>query len=187
MSWRLAALVVATGLLTAACHGSKSAPPSNADSTASATASAAGTASASPTSAAGAQAIARWSGTYTCEPASIYVPDGKEWSGVKWRGDDAGDGIGQGTLTLRIDPASRRVEGTLDGVIGEAIVEGRFEDGALAASVERKAASDRGFTGTLIGTVPADKPETMSGTMRLSLGDGRLIREGRFTATRSAP
>jgi len=113
------------------------------------------------------------------------VPDGKEWSGVRWRGDDAGDGIGAGTISLTLDPAARRASGVLDGVLGAARIVGIFADGGLAASVERMDPTDRGFTGTLLGNVANDKPGTLNGTMRLSLGDGRLIRDGTFSLSKA--
>ncbi len=113
------------------------------------------------------------------------MPDGSEWSGVKWRGDDAGDGLGPGTLSLTLDPASKRVEGSLEGPLGAARIVGVYSGGAVTATLRRKNPTDRGFTGTLVGDVAADKPNALSGTMRVSLGDGRLIREAPFTLAKA--
>src|ERR1700733_6380035 len=46
-----------------------------------------------------------WSGHYAAGPGSFSVPDGGEWAGVRFRGEDADTDRGGGTLTVSVDPA----------------------------------------------------------------------------------
>lgn len=125
---------------------------------------------------------ARYEGKYTSEAASIYVPDGGEWAGVKWRGDDAGEGIGTGKVSIVVDPGSGRVEGSIDGPLGDAVLDGEKIGETITATVLRKSPKDRGLTGTLIGRLDGER---LDGSMRLSPGDARIIRQGTFTSTRT--
>ena len=128
--------------------------------------------------------LTRWSGTYASVPGSIYVVDGGEWAGVRWRGDDASAGVGEGTLTIAIESATAHVSGSAEGAIGDALLVGAVEGTEVTARVLRKDATDRGFTGTLLATQSADK---LTGTMRLALADARVIREASFSLSRKAP
>lgn len=125
-----------------------------------------------------------WTGTYVSEVGSFYVFDAGEWAGVTWRGADAGSGLGRGELTLTVERATRRVSGTANGAIGDVVLLGTIDNGTLAASVLRKSPLDGGLAGTAIGEVSRDQ---IVGTMRLSSGDARLIREARFTVARRSP
>jgi hypothetical protein len=127
-------------------------------------------------------AVSRWTGTYRSAAGAIHVPDGGEWSGFKWRGDDAGDGVGDGTMTLTVDGTTQRVEGTAAGAIGEVLLTGAAQGGQVTASVRRKDPADRGLTGTLVATQTADK---VDGTMRLSFGDAHILREASFTLAKA--
>jgi hypothetical protein len=97
---------------------------------------------------------------------------------VRWSGVDAAAGLGEGTMTLEIDAATGRVVGTVEGPLGPAIVDGVVLDGKLTASIVRKAPSDRGFSGTLLGSLDRDAAE---GTMNLSSGEANAIRSATFT------
>src|SRR5215469_8324910 len=85
--------------------------------------SASASASAAPVVDAGPQTVT-WKGAYEATAASLYVPDGGEWKGTKWHGDDAGAGLGNGTVTLSV--LGSQVDGTVDGVLGPAVVDGSF-------------------------------------------------------------
>lgn len=118
-----------------------------------------------------------WSGSYKSGAGTIYVPDGGEWSGTKWRGDDSGDGLGDGTLVVSIDPKSGNVKGVVDGPIA-ATVYGAFAAGQLSATLAPKSTGDA-FTGTLLGTVSGDK---LDGTMHVSSAlDAHIIRSITFS------
>lgn len=118
-----------------------------------------------------------WTGAYKSTAGTIYVPSGAEWSGTKWRGDESPDGLGDGTLTLTVDPKSGNVTGVLDGPIA-AIVYGSFAAGQLTATIAPKS-TDAGFSGTLLGNVTGDK---LDGTMHVSSSsDAHVIRAITFS------
>ena len=171
---------VAIGLGVAASACSKAAPgPGDGAAAPSTSASApAPSASAAATSPAKAPASA-WTGTYKSAPGSLYVIDGGEWAGVHVRGDDASTGLGSGPLFLTIDGATGLVRGTASGPLGEAILAGAasMTGGEVTFSVLRKDSTDRGFTGTGVGTRSGAR---LTGTMRLSLGDAHVLRDATF-------
>ena len=120
-----------------------------------------------------------WTGPYKSNAGTMYVPDGGEWSGTKWRGDVSPDGLGDGTLTLTVDPKSGNVTGVIDGPIGPGILYGSFAAGQLTANLARKEATDSGFTGTLIGNITGEKLE---GAMHVSSSlDAHVIRSITFS------
>jgi len=160
-------------LLLVAC--SKKDAPAPAPSASAPSASAASSASAAP-SAAPAGPVT-WSGTYNATPGTLFVPDGGEWSGVKFRGDDASIGLGAGTLTVTVDPQSGRAEGTGEGALGALLVRGLLTDDTFRAQLAPKDPND-GFTGTAVGKREGD---SIKGEIRLSLPTGNVIREGTFS------
>jgi len=125
-----------------------------------------------------AEGTTRWTGTYKSGAAPFYVPDGGEWSGYKWRGDDGGDGLGEGSLSIAI-AGSHAVTGEASGAIGDALIVGVATDDQLTASVRRKDPADHGLTGTLVATKSA--ADRLDGTMRLSFGDAHVLREVAFS------
>jgi len=154
----------------AAASGAASAPPP------SVSVSAAPVSSAPPT--------VTWRGTYTSAPGSLYVYDGGEWKGFHFRGDDAAVALGEGALEVTIDDKTHVARGTIAGPLGDGVVTGAVTGSELSFSVLRKEAKDRGFTGTGSATIAG---ETATGTMRLSRADAHVIREAKFTLTKSAP
>jgi hypothetical protein len=122
-----------------------------------------------------------WTGAYVSQPGTIYVVDGGEWAGVKWRGDDAGIGLGAGKMSLSVSRSSGEVRGTGEGPLGSIVLVGVVVDDAITVSVSRKDPLDRGLTGTGVARVAGDK---ITGTMRLSVADARVIREATFTLSR---
>ncbi|MDB4995808.1 MAG: hypothetical protein JWM74_3240 [Myxococcaceae bacterium] len=125
-----------------------------------------------------APAKSSWSGKYTSTPGTITVPDGGEWSYVKWRGDESKDGLGEGALVLEIE--RNVVTGTLDGPLGPATVSGIVDGTQVSARIERKTPSDNGFSGTLVGTL-GTPAATLEGTMHLSVHDAHIIRVAKFS------
>lgn len=153
----------------------------NPDSTAaSASASVAAPASASASASAAPAAGPRtFKGTYTAAHAGFYVPDGAPYDGVKFRGDDAGDALGDGTLSITIDKDGI-VSGEGAGPLGAFTVAGIERDGDVTFTVARKDPSDLGGTGTGIGTLSA---KSLDGTMRVSAYRAQIIREATFKLT----
>ncbi len=119
-----------------------------------------------------------WTGEYKSTAGTLYVPTEKEWSNTKWRGDESPDGLGEGTVTLSIDPKSGTVTGTIDGPVGPAVLYGSSADGKVTATLARKDVVDNGFTGTLLGTITGDK---LDGTAHVSSWDAHTIRAITFS------
>ena len=164
-------------LLTTAC--SKPAGPSAMSSAP------ADSASAGPSATASAMVIAPtgpifYAGTYTSKEGAIHVPDGGEWSGVKWRGDEAGTGLGDGAMTLTIEPKTGRAEGTADGPIGPVVLAGMLQGGVVSFTLARKV-NDDGLTGAAMGKLTGDR---LDGTMNLSQATGNVIREASFSLSK---
>lgn len=131
----------------------------------------------------GASALETWSGKYASEPGSLYVVDGGAWAEVKWRGDEAGVGLGDGNLTLLVNRQTHEVRGNADGAIGGVVLVGSIADETITASVLRREPLDRGFTGTAVAKVSAG---AITGSMRLSVANARVIREVKFTLAPSS-
>jgi hypothetical protein len=124
---------------------------------------------------------AAWQGSYTSTAATLYVPPG--WN-VRWSGGDGGAGIGEGTLTMTIDPANHRVGGAVDGPLGPATLDGLASDEKVAATIVRKIPGDYGFTGTLAGAIHDGH---VDGTLRVSSGEASTIRTGTFALGPATP
>jgi hypothetical protein len=76
------------------------------------------------------------------------------------------------------------VLGALEGPLGPAVVDGVFVDGKLAASIVRRNPSDRGFAGTLLGSIDHDRG---AGTMNLSSAEASAVRVATFALARAEP
>jgi hypothetical protein len=129
-------------------------------------------------------AVSTWTGKYTSEPGSLYVVDGGAWAEVKWRGDDAGLGLGDGSMTLTVNSTTHDVHGTADGAIGSVVIVGSISENSVTASVLRKDPADQGLTGTVVAKVTG---EALTGTMRLSVANARVIREVKFSLSPAKP
>ncbi len=133
-----------------------------------------------PTSApAAAPATVAWTGTYTSNAGTLYIPE--DWKSVHWTVPDTSAGLGPGSLALTVDGPTGRVTGTLTGPLGPATLAGLVADGKITANIARQDASDRGFTGTLIGTLSADHGE---GTIHVALAEVSAVRTATFSLSR---
>ncbi len=121
-----------------------------------------------------------WIGDYDAQPGTLTVPDGAEWKGVKFRGDDAGEALGKGTLKITIDPDGQ-AHGEGDGPFGAFVVAGTSSEEVLTFSVRRKDPTDMGVTGTGRGTIANNKLE---GTIHASKATANVIREATFSLHR---
>ena len=120
-------------------------------------------------------------GKYTAAAGSLYVPDAADYAGFKFRGEDASIALGEGTLSLTIDPASGVVTGTGDGALGPIVLSGSRSGDVLTFSFWRKDPADQGASGTGQGTVSGD---TIEGTIRAAAGTANVIREAPFTLSK---
>jgi hypothetical protein len=96
---------------------------------------------------------------------------------VKWKVAESDAGLGEGTIALSVDAATGRVQGTVDGALGPATIDGVAADRKIAATVSRADPSDHGFTGTLQGTLG---DATVQGTMNLTQADVTAVRSATF-------
>ena len=175
---RIGSRLVAYASMIVAIAGCSKAPASSSNEpAASASAATSGAPSGSASSAKPeVQAPTTWAGTYEAVAGTLYVPDGGEWSGVKFRGEDASVGLGAGTLSVTVDP-SGRAEGTGEGALGALTVSGLVEGDTFSA---RLAPTDpnAGFTGVAMGKRDG---AGFKGTMHLSYTTANVIREASFT------
>jgi hypothetical protein len=121
-----------------------------------------------------------WHGTYKSASGELYIPP--DWKNVRWNVKETPSGIGEGAMTLSVDPSSGRALGSLDGPLGPGIVDGLLSEGKLTAIVARKDPADQGFTGTLVGSMSGDHAE---GTMSLSLAEASAVRRATFALSRA--
>ncbi len=126
-----------------------------------------------------------YAGTYTSKHATFYVPDGSAWSGVKFRGDDAGDALGAGKLHFTVGPDAGTLSGEGEGPLGPVLLRGIVRGPDVTFSVIRKDPEDKGVTGTGVGTL--DDAGTVQGTMHLSAYQAQIIREATFEAKATKP
>jgi hypothetical protein len=125
------------------------------------------------------EATGSWRGTYKSAVATMSVVPA--WKKITWSDTKTTAGVGDGTIRLEVDATTGRVRGDLDGPLGPASIEGVATNGALSASVRRKDPSDRGFTGTLVGSIANGRLE---GTMTLSPGQASVLRTATFALAR---
>jgi hypothetical protein len=167
-------------LVVLACGCSRSSALSNDPSASSTAAASASTAPAkTPAPATDAGRAAHWTGTYRAEPGPLFVPEGPEWAGVRFRGEDAGTGLGEGTVSLTINPEGE-VEGAVDGPLGPLRAHGWLTAGKLGASLD-PADAGSAFSGTAAAQEEGGK---IVGAMHVSSPLGNVIRAAPFTLER---
>lgn len=149
-------------------------PPSapSASASASATGSAAASPRPPPATAARPTGPTGWKGGYKSVPGAIVLP-----KDVSWKVPETAAGVGEGTIALTVDPATGRLQGKIDGVLGPATVDGLASDGKIAATISRVDPADHGFTGTLTGDIG---DAGARGTMDLALADVSAVRNATF-------
>jgi hypothetical protein len=123
---------------------------------------------------------ATYAGTYNAERGTLYVPDAEAWKGIGLRPDDAG-AMGEGAITITIDPDGGTVTGALEGPLGPATLYGVSQEGAVSFQVAPKEKTDLSFRGT--GTASLDAG-ALSGEMHLSSWRANVLREATFSAKR---
>jgi hypothetical protein len=133
-----------------------------------------------PSASAAARPLA-WQGTYKSVAGGVTIPESLK-AGT-WKNADASAALGEGTLSLAVDPLTNRVSGTLDGPLGPASVSGLFADGKITATVRRSDPADQGFAGTL-EAAPAGG--ALSGTMNGALGQATAVRTATFSLSSAA-
>jgi hypothetical protein len=166
---RLASLIAAV-VLAGACAKGSAEDGSRSSPSPSASESAAPPAKPSPAPAA--TGPTAWKGSYKSVAGTMVLP-----KDVKWKVPEIAAGVGEGTIVLTVDRSTHRVQGTIDGVLGPAIIDGLALDGKITAAVSRQNPADQGFTGTLSGDM-ADAGT--SGTINVALADVSAVRNATF-------
>ena len=95
---------------------------------------------------------------------------------MKWKVPENSAGVGDGTIALTVG-ADGRVTGTIEGVLGPAVVDGLAVDGRVTGAIARRDPSDHGFTGTLGGDIAGGHAR---GTMHLTLAEAGAVRTATF-------
>ena len=117
-------------------------------------------------------------GKYTVTAGTMYVPAEKDWASVKFKNDES-KMLGDGEMTLSIDPSGRVSGATEAGPLGTSVLEGYSDNGLLTATIRRKDPSDEGLTGTLVATVAGD---VLAGTMTLAESNAAVVRVAKLEA-----
>jgi hypothetical protein len=142
----------------------------------------ASTASAAPTTTASVAAASpyagRWEGKYDARRGDVSVPAGVAYGAWK---EDGTRAAGPGTIEIEI-AADGDVSGKIGGALGDLVIRGRMEDGALAAGVTPSdALADPAMRGVLHGTLRGDAIEA---ELRVSSQDGEVVRAASTKLTR---
>lgn len=119
-----------------------------------------------------------YAGKYSVAVGTMYVPDQKDWSSVKFKNDET-KLLGDGEITLVVDGAGRVSGGTEGGPLGASVLDGTSDGTTLTATVRRKDPSDQGLTGTLVAKIAGD---ALEGTMKLAESNAAVVREAKLDA-----
>ena len=123
-------------------------------------------------------AAVSYGGKYTVSAGTMYVPEHKDWSSVKWKNDDT-KMLGDGEMALSVEPSGRVSGSTEGGPLGAAIIDGMREGEVVTATIRRKDPADEGLTGTLVAKLGGD---ALEGTMKLAESNAAVVRFARFEA-----
>lgn len=174
----LSALLV-VGCEKAAPSSTAGVAPSAASAAASASASASvaaprasASAAASGVAAAGV-AASTWKGAFTAKVAAVEPP--KEAKEKTWTKDPGTASVGPGSVELAVAAGSGDVSGAISGALGDLVVRGRFDGKELRAVLAPKDASAPGAMSGVLSL--ALEGAHLAGTLRVSNGDARIVRE----------
>ncbi len=152
--------------------------PSAASAAASASAAPAPSASAVPatsgsSAAKPAAAGASYAGDFESKAGTLYLPESKEFQGVKKVDFESKAALGAGKIELAVD-AQGTVSGTVSGALGDLMIAGRSEAGRVTATLKPTTGTD-GFYGTLLAE-PSPSGELV-GTLSASGARSNVLRE----------
>jgi hypothetical protein len=115
-----------------------------------------------------------FAGSYKAAPQLLHMPD---FTGTKWRGDDAGIALGEGKISISLLPDGR-VMGTMEAPLGPSTIYGTHADGRVSATVRGEVGDDKAWVGTLSATATAGKLE---GVLTMSSSRGNVARQASFS------
>jgi hypothetical protein len=112
---------------------------------------------------------------YASAAGTLSLPDELK---VRWKPQDTSSGLGEGPVSLTVDPASGVVRGTLGGPLGPARINGTIADGGVSATIVRNDPNDHGYTGVLLARMT---PDHIAGNLDVSPGTAGAVRTATFT------
>ncbi len=110
--------------------------------------------------------------------STLYVTVATRDAGLKFRGEDAGSGLGEGTMNLASDPITHQVTGDLDGPLGALVINGTRDKDDVTFSLRPKTPSDESYFGT--GDAKLDHGKLV-GTIHVSRARANVIRQATFS------
>jgi hypothetical protein len=119
-----------------------------------------------------------WHGTYKSVAGTVTIPESLKAG--KWKNADTDIGLGEGSLSLVVDPATERVSGHIEGALGPASISGVRSGDRVAATIRRDDPGDQGFTG-MLEAAPAGTE--LQGTMNGALGNVNAVRTATFSCS----
>jgi hypothetical protein len=155
---------------TSAAASASAAPASATAVSASASAAPAASAATGKPAAAGA---ASYAGDFESKAGTLYLPDRKEFQGVKKVDFESKAALGAGKIEIAVD-AQGTVSGTVSGALGDLTIAGRSEAGRITATLKPTTGTD-GFYGTLLAE-PSPSGELV-GTLSASGARSNVLRE----------
>ena len=163
-------------VLVTACSktADKETPPAPSASVVTPAASAAPKASASSAPATATGAATAYAGTYSLAPAAFYIPDTSGWNGVKQVKDDPSKSMGDGEISLSVDPTGKVTGAIESGPASPAVIDGQLVEDEIRGNIRRKTPDD-GLTGTIVAKPAGD------GKMALADGTSAIVREAKLT------
>lgn len=122
---------------------------------------------------------ASFKGSYTAKPATLYIPEHKDYGSVKQAKSDDTKLVGEGTLTIDVAPDGK-VTGTIDsGPASPAVIDATKDGDEIRGTVRRKDPADQGLTGVVLAKVEGGK---LTGTLTLAEANAAVLRDATFTA-----
>lgn len=126
-----------------------------------------------------------WAGTFEAKKADVSVPNGVRYP--VWKDEPGDEARGKATLTLVVDRAGQ-VTGESSGSLGNLLVSGSFEEGALYAQLRpSKPGQGLAMRGLLNGKLagPSGGAEVLDATLRVSNHDGTIARQATVKLSRA--
>ena len=115
------------------------------------------------------------SGAYDAKLATVRTPEGAP------KFDDVAQGaLGAGEITMELPPGDGEVTGKTSGPLGVQVFRGQLDSGWIGGALRGE--GEGAMWGYLDATVSgAGDARVVTGTLRASSGDGRIVRESSFS------
>lgn len=117
-----------------------------------------------------------WTVKYTLAPTDLYVAD-QDKKSVRFK-NDTEKYVGDGTLSLFVDPDGRVTGASDSPPLGPTLIAGMLANDELTATVRRANPTDEGLTGTITAKVTGDK---LAGEAKLAEFNAAVVREAKLT------